>query len=117
LRAISNIIDNAVRKCGEKYGPDPGGKIRLSLEKRDNAFWAVTIADNGPGIGAKTASHIFKSFRTSRQRGKWGSGGHRLGLSIAARVVESHRGAIDLLPSSSLGGAAFEIHLPAESQG
>jgi two-component system phosphate regulon sensor histidine kinase PhoR len=115
LRAISNIADNAARKCGEKYGSRPGGRVRLSLA-REGAFWVITIADNGPGVDPEAASRIFKSFRASGRRGKWGSGGHGLGLFIAARVAESHGGVVDLLPSSPLGGAAFEIRLPVKPE-
>jgi two-component system phosphate regulon sensor histidine kinase PhoR len=117
LRALSNIVDNAVRKCGEKYGPRPGGRVKLSLRKKDS-LWIVTVADNGPGVSPEVAAQISKSFHggtKTRNRGKWGSDGHGLGLSIAARVIESHGGSIELLSSSSLGGADFEIRLPIES--
>ncbi|MDR2180170.1 MAG: HAMP domain-containing protein [Synergistaceae bacterium] len=118
LRALSNIVDNAVRKCGEKYGTNPGGKVRLDLRSKDDQ-WIVTVTDNGPGVSAEVAEQISKSFRNgmrTRNRGKWGSGGHGLGLSIAARVIESHGGTIELLSSSSLGGADFEIRLPIQNQ-
>ncbi|MDR1621951.1 MAG: HAMP domain-containing protein [Synergistaceae bacterium] len=116
LRAISNIVDNAVRKLGEKYGTNPGGRVKLDLRKKDG-LWVVMVADNGPGVSLEVAAQISKSFRNgtrTRNRGKWGSGGHGLGLSIAARVIESHGGSIELLSSSSLGGADFEIRLPME---
>ncbi|MDR1048929.1 MAG: HAMP domain-containing protein [Synergistaceae bacterium] len=114
LRALSNIVDNAVRKCNEKYGGASGGRVELTLRKKD-ALWVVTVADNGPGVSLDVAKQISKNFRSgaqTRNRGKWGSDGHGLGLSIAARVIESHGGSIELLPGSSLGGAAFEIRLP-----
>jgi two-component system phosphate regulon sensor histidine kinase PhoR len=117
LRAISNIVDNAVRKCREKYGTHPGGRVKLDLQRKD-AQWVITVADNGPGVSLEVAEQISKSFRNgtkTRNRGKWGSDGHGLGLSIAARVIESHGGSIELLSSSSLGGADFEIRFPIES--
>jgi two-component system phosphate regulon sensor histidine kinase PhoR len=116
LRALSNIVDNAVRKCGEKYGASPSGRVKLELRKKD-LLWIITVADNGPGVSPEVAAQISKSFRggtKTRNRGKWGSEGHGLGLSIAARVIESHGGSIELLSSSSLGGADFEIRLPID---
>ena len=108
LRAIFNVVDNGSRKCGEK----PGGKVRLEL-RGEEARWVTTVSDNGPGVTPEAARRIFRSFQTlGHAQGGWGSGGHGLGLSIAARIVRAHGGSIDLLPSSSLGGAAFEIRLP-----
>ncbi|MDR1376083.1 MAG: HAMP domain-containing protein [Synergistaceae bacterium] len=119
LRAISNIVDNAVRKCNEKYQGSLGGRVELALRKKD-PLWVVTVSDNGPGVSSEVAGQISKSFRSNgmqtRGEGKWGSNGHGLGLSIAARVIESHGGSIELPSNSSLGGAAFEIRLPAETE-
>ena len=130
LRAFSNIVDNAVRKCGEKYGEEGGGRVRLSLRKEESverAEWVVTFEDNGSGVNPETAAMIFKEFQSSgARREKWGKGGHGLGLSIATRIIKAHGGVIDLLTESSksspnaaadlLGGAVFEVRLPAESQ-
>ncbi len=148
LRALSNLVDNAVRKVTEKYDDAPGGKISISLKREDlpartegtadnpappppgggigsqglRPWWKVLIADNGPGVSPEVEDRIFRSFHSAsaaRRGGKWGSGGHGLGLSIAARIVEAHGGTVDLLPlsKSPLGGAAFEIRLPgAEEQ-
>ncbi|MDR2522825.1 MAG: HAMP domain-containing protein [Synergistaceae bacterium] len=108
LRAIFNVVDNGSRKCGGK----PGGRVRLEL-RGEGDRWVTTVSDNGPGVTPEAARRIFRSFQPLRcVQGGWGSGGHGLGLSIAARIVRAHGGSIDLLPSSSLGGAAFEIRLP-----
>ncbi|MDR1979343.1 MAG: HAMP domain-containing protein [Synergistaceae bacterium] len=130
LRAISNIVDNAVRKCGEKYGPNPGGRVKLELRRDDEAaMWVVTVSDNGPGVSPEAVGRISESFRDSFRgvemgtRGKWGSEGHGLGLSIAARVVKAHGGFIELRSplngavsgEAASGGAAFVIRLPMES--
>lgn len=121
LRAFSNIVNNAVRKVSEQYGADGGGRVLLSLKKeeppvRETPRWTIMIADNGPGIAPELTDRIFESFHASGNQGKWGNGGHGLGLSIAVRVIRSHGGTIDLLPAakSLLGGATFEITLPCE---
>lgn len=147
LRAFSNVVDNAVRKIAEKYGDAPGGKIIISLKKEETIartegtasslasahpegvpgsqgprpWWRVVVMDNGPGVSPEIEDRIFRSFHSAsaaRSGGKWGSGGHGLGLSIAARIVEAHGGTIDLLPPSKspLGGAAFEIRLPGTEE-
>jgi two-component system phosphate regulon sensor histidine kinase PhoR len=112
LRAVSNVVDNAARKSGEKKH---GGKVRLELWK-EGAQWVVTVSDNGPGIELEVARRVFKSFQRGPARARWGSEGHGLGLSIAARVIHAHGGSLGLLPFSPLGGAAFEIRLPSFEQ-
>ena len=114
LRAFSNIVDNAVRKCGEKHGEE-GGRVKLSLRKDENerAEWVITFEDNGTGVSPEAAGLIFKEFHNSGvRRDKWGIGGHGLGLSIAARIIRAHGGTIDLLTVSGTG-AVFEVRLPA----
>ena len=110
-RALSNVIENAF-----KYSQDvsnPHVRISLSMESYGgSASFRITIEDNGPGISDDKA--IFEPFRrgdSSRSRkGSKSNGGHGLGLSIAKRVIESHRGSISV-EKTDLGGAAFVIML------
>ncbi len=122
LRALSNLMDNAVHKCNEKYNSEPGGVIRLTLEDDGEAgSWRFLIEDSGPGFDPKRAekvradleSQTLSYYGGGETKGKWGSGGHGLGLAITARVVRTHGGIMELLKEpSSLGGAAFRITLP-----
>ena len=117
LRGLSNVLDNAVRKCNEKWGEKIGGVISVNLEARTDE-WNLVIADNGPGISPEIEDQIFESFHSAgKTAGKWGSSGHGLGLSIAARVFGVHGGGIEFLRKPPLEGAAFRITLPkARSQ-
>lgn len=114
LRALSNILDNAVRKCKEKWGAE-GSKILLSLSQKET-WWILEIADNGPGIDSETEDRILGSLLclNTHSIGKWGNGQHGLGLSISARIMQLHGGHIELLKKSSLGGVAFALYFPAE---
>ncbi|MDR1873782.1 MAG: HAMP domain-containing protein, partial [Synergistaceae bacterium] len=90
MRALSNVLDNALRKCGERW-QGPGGKIFVTLEAEQDA-WVVTITDNGGGVSPEVEDRIFESFHGRRvgRSGKWGSDGHGLGLSITARILKMH---------------------------
>jgi signal transduction histidine kinase len=69
---------------------------------------AVTVEDSGPGIPAEAREQIFNPFFTSKKDGVG------LGLSIVAKIIDDHRGAIRL-ESRTGQGARFRVFLP-ESQ-
>jgi signal transduction histidine kinase len=68
-------------------------------------FAVVRVSDTGPGIEEKNRDRIFYPFYTTK---KQGSG---VGLSMAKKIVNSHRGTIDI-DRAPEGGAAFTVRLP-----
>lgn len=103
-----NLIHNGI-----KFTPD-GGSIRISLQRRDGVI-EFCIADTGIGIPEEDQARIFERFYKvdrSRERSREGSG---LGLSIARKIIELHRGTIRL--ESKVGsGTTFIVTLPRKSQ-
>jgi two-component system sensor histidine kinase MprB len=96
-RAISNLLDNAV-----KYGPE-GSTVRVAV-----ARGAVTVADEGPGIAGDDLPHVFDRFyRSASARSKPGAG---LGLAIVREAAEAHGG--QATAESSSAGARFRLVLP-----
>lgn len=83
-RAITNLLTNAVR-----YGKE-GGRVLVRLEG-----YTITVADDGMEIDEEFVSHIFEPFsRADKARST--SGGSGLGLSIAYKIVQMHRGELCL---------------------
>lgn len=64
----------------------------------------VRIQDNGPGISAEVAGHIFEPFVSTKHAG---SG---LGLPLVAKIVGDHGGIVEF--ENLARGALFRIHLP-----
>ena len=65
----------------------PGGRILVrSSHKDDELLWS--FSDNGKGIGADEAEHLFDPFFCGRQAGR----GLGLGLPRAAKIVEQAGG-------------------------
>lgn len=91
-RALSNLIDNAI-----KYG-GPAGTIRLGACRRDDGRVAIYIADSGSGIApGKREEAIRKYSRLDDSRLLPGMG---LGLSLVAAIARLHNGELVLEDNS-----------------
>jgi len=80
--------------------------IRTSFSK---GIINIKVSDNGPGIAAKDIDHVFDPFFTTKKNMEIG-----LGLSIAYRIVENHRGTIHVARVPDKNGTIFTIHLPVD---
>jgi signal transduction histidine kinase len=99
---LSNLIDNA-RHHG---GPEVQVTVRTAREEHPPGMVTIEVIDDGPGISEANRSRVFdRFFTTARDQG--GSG---LGLSIVHKLVEAHRGTIDL--ESEPGRTLFRVTLP-----
>lgn len=104
-RAITNLIDNAIR-----YTP-AGGRIDITCGTTTDGSW-FTVADSGPGIDPSDLPHLFEPlYRGDRARSA-ATGGAGLGLATAHRVIVAHHGTLEA-SNSPTGGAVLTARLPA----
>jgi signal transduction histidine kinase len=102
---IGNVVGNAIKFTSR-------GGVQVRVDPRDGGV-SIAIADTGPGIAPKDHEAIFREFFQSgdARRQRVGTG---LGLAITRRLVQMHRGFIDL--KSQLGrGSLFTIVLPLQA--
>lgn len=102
-RAIENIVRNAV-----KYAP-AGTAVEIGLRPASGGA-VLSIRDHGPGVPEQDLNRIFDPFyrvNTDRDRS---TGGVGLGLAIARRAVELHRGT--LRAANANPGLLVEMELP-----
>jgi len=101
-QVFTNIIDNAI----DAMDSNPAERhLDLAIRSTHPGMATVTIRDNGCGIPEDKLGKIFNPFYTTKQTGTG------LGMGIAKKVVESHRGRIDV--SSRVGeGTIFSISIP-----
>lgn len=84
---IRNVIDNAL-----KYST---GKVEISINDKKDTI-ELSITDKGSGISAEDQKLIFEPFyRADRSRSRK-TGGFGLGLSITKRIMDAHKGKINL---------------------
>jgi two-component system sensor histidine kinase CpxA len=102
-RAVENVIRNAIR-----YAP-PGSSIDIDLKKL-GGMAEICVRDYGPGVPAEALPRIFDPFyRVDSDRNRV-SGGLGLGLAIARRSVELHKG--KLTARNANPGLLVAIDLP-----
>ena len=96
------LIDNAI-----KYSPSKS-ILKINMKKNDG-FVYVEIEDQGMGIDKKDLPYIFDRFyRSDASRTKQKISGYGLGLSIAKKIVELHKGTISV--KSEIGkGSIFTV--------
>jgi two-component system osmolarity sensor histidine kinase EnvZ len=99
-RAVSNLVDNALR-----YGREP---IELEVEKR-NGMALIEVRDRGPGIPVGETERLKRPF-TRLEAARSGPPGAGLGLAIVERIARAHNGALELLPREG-GGLVARLAL------
>lgn len=103
-----NLIDNAI-----KYSPQGHVKITLSQLKGKQKF---VIQDSGEGMTQDELDSIFEKFARGTSGKKVSAKGSGIGLFVAKKFVEAHKGKI-WAESEGIGkGAKFIVELPENLQ-
>jgi signal transduction histidine kinase len=105
---LSNLIDNAI-----KY--TPMGKVHVSIEHSpDRTKVIVKVTDSGIGLSQDDIQHLFGKFARGAHGQKVFTDGSGLGLYVAKKMLEAHKGKI-WVDSPGVGkGSTFAIELLAE---
>lgn len=114
------VLINLVTNAAHAY--ESGGIVEIDLDAVSSAeverasatrvnpgeYIRLRVTDHGCGMDAATMKRVFEPFFTTRPHGE----GTGLGLSVVHGIVETHRGAIDIV--SELGaGTTVSVYLPA----
>jgi signal transduction histidine kinase len=106
--ALRNLIMNAMQ-----YSP-AGGVVVVAVDTDADGV-SVIVDDGGAGVPPDDREAIFQPMRRGRARVVDRNGeGHGLGLAIAARIVDGHRGRL-WVEGSPAGGARFVMTLPSDA--
>ena len=101
-----NLLRNAYEAVEEK------GKINIFLsllKEQEGSKIRVFISDNGSGIPEESRETVFEPFYTTK------ASGIGLGLPIARKIIEQHRGTIRVKKNAAQG-TSFEILIPTEEE-
>ena len=97
-QVLLNLLLNAVQAMPE------GGVVDIGASWADGSL-EVSVSDTGPGIPKESRANLFEPFFTTK------ANGIGLGLSLAKKVVEQHRGSIALKDRHG-AGTTVAIRLP-----
>ncbi|SNY24922.1 sensor histidine kinase [Paractinoplanes atraurantiacus] len=104
-QVVTNLIGNAAAHT------PPGTPVRIGVGTLDGRA-ILEIADQGPGMTAAQATHVFDRFyRTDRSRTRSPGTNAGLGLAIARSLAGAHGGDVELRTSPG-AGARFRLTLP-----
>jgi signal transduction histidine kinase len=106
-RAIENVLRNGIR-----YSPNHS-TIQLSIERNDSQA-TITVRDFGPGVPENALARIFDPFFRVEEARDNNGGGSGMGLSIAKRAVQLHRGTI--IAENASPGLRVRITIPLTAQ-
>lgn len=99
-RVLHNLVKNAAEAIGTKRG-----KITFGLSRDGAGSLVFSVTDTGPGIPPEVRASLFRTFVSAGKEGGTG-----LGLAMAKRFVDEHRGVISF--STSPDGTTFRVVLP-----
>ncbi len=103
-RAVSNLVDNALRYAGEP--------VEIHSHAADGMA-VIEVRDRGPGIPASETERMKRPF-TRLDAARTRPGGSGLGLAIVERVARAHGGTLELLPRDGGGlRARLTLALPS----
>jgi len=105
-RAVENVIRNAIR-----YSPRQTA-VEVSIG-RNNGKAVVDVRDRGPGVPDDSLPRLIDAFYRVESDRDRSSGGIGLGLSIARRAIELHKGSIRA--RNARPGLEVELELPVKN--
>ena len=105
---IRQLFLNLLINAGQAM-PEGGTLTIRTRAEHANGFIEIDLTDEGTGMDEQTQARIFEPFFTTKDRG---SG---LGLAIVHRIVELHRGRINV-QSHPGQGTTFLITLPTAEE-
>jgi signal transduction histidine kinase len=103
---VLNLVDNAI-KYTEKGG------ITVTVQKKDNNV-LIIVKDTGVGINPTDAEKLFSKFVRGSGISRLSPDGSGLGLFIARKIVDAHKGKIWAESEGEGKGSKFSVELPVK---
>jgi two-component system phosphate regulon sensor histidine kinase PhoR len=101
---IFNLVDNAM-----KYSAEDNKQIVVST-RNESTMLLISVKDNGIGMDKETQANVYEKFYRAHTGNLHNVKGFGLGLTYVKKIVEAHKGKIDL--QSEVGkGSTFTVSM------
>jgi len=105
VQLFQNLVGNAIKFRGNRQ---PEISIRVNQTQHEVT---ISVIDNGIGIDMKFIDKIFDVFQRLHKRNDYPGTG--IGLAICKKIVERHRGTIEVKSKPGIG-STFKITIPKD---
>ncbi|MBU1195939.1 MAG: response regulator [Proteobacteria bacterium] len=105
-RSLLNLVTNAIDACLEDENMLKKHEVILKTYIDQNNLYCFEVNDNGCGMSEETQKQLFSPMFSSK-----GGRGTGLGLLVTGKLVEEHKGSIDVETWQGVG-SIFTIRLP-----
>lgn len=100
-QVLLNLLSNAIQASPE------GEDVVVRNHMNGDHFLVIDVIDHGCGIPTNDREEIFSPFFTTKKEGTG------LGLPIVKKIIEAHRGSIQILDNQG-EGVTFRVQIPAQ---
>ena len=104
-QVVSNLVDNAI-KFSER------GCVCVATDQNADMV-SIRVSDQGVGIRSEDVPRLFQGFTRLEYEEDRKTSGTGLGLAIAKRIIDQHRGRIEV-DSVRMRGTTFVVSLPIQ---
>ena len=108
-RCLMNMVTNAIDACIFDADVDKDHQVTVFTEREATGTIRFDVKDNGCGMSEEVRAKLFSSFFSTK-----GVKGTGLGLLVTAKLVEEHKGTIDVT-STEGEGTTFTLRFPPQS--
>lgn len=102
---ISQVLLNLLNNAFDAVQDLPERWVKLKI-REDSENFVMEVMDSGSGVPKEIQEKIMSPYFTTKQAGK----GTGLGLSISRKIIEEHRGQLQLI--SATGPTTFQVRIP-----
>jgi PAS domain S-box-containing protein len=104
-QVLLNLVRNAIDAM--KQIDISQRRLLLKTERINSTMVQILVKDSGPGMPGETLEHLFDAFFSTKEQGMG------MGLRISQKIMQDHRGVIEV-QSEEGSGAAFHVILPTD---
>jgi two-component system nitrogen regulation sensor histidine kinase NtrY len=107
-QSVTNIIKNAAEAIAAVPEDERGnGEIQVSLRREEPEIVVIEVIDNGKGFPTEGRQRLLEPYMTTRETGTG------LGLAIVGKILEEHRGGIELADNPTGRGGRVRLWFAA----